>query len=295
MITAYIVHLLILFGVFAIAALALNLTLGWTGLINLGHIAFLAIGGYMSAILTTQYGWPMWGGIAVGMVCAALVGTLLALLSHSVKGDMLAIILLGFNFALYGFAMNWREFTRGPLGIPGIPRPEFFHTDIQYLFLIILFVCGTTYLVSLVTCSPFGRVLQALRDDELYARVLGKRVFRIKLYVFALSGALAALAGALEAHAIRFIDPKSFFLDSLVLVLSMIFVGGLATVRGTLVGALVMTFVPEIVNLFITSSSSTIGALRAMTFSVVLILVVLFKPKGLFGTVELPSSYAERD
>ncbi len=289
-----ITHLLVLFAIFGIAALALNLTLGWAGLINLGFMGLVAIGAYASAIVTTLHDWPMFAGVILGMILAAVASLLLGLLIRSMSGDTLAAVLLGFNFTVYSVGLNWTGLTRGPLGIPGILRPELIREDRFFLVLALALFALTLLIVQRITKSPFGRALGAIRDDELHARVLGKRSFRVKLITYVVSGAFAGLSGALLAHFVRFIDPASFFIPQLILVISMVLVGGLASSKGTFVGALIMTFVPEIVDLATTLPSATVGALRAIIFAAVLLLVVMFRPKGIFGTVELPS-YADRD
>ncbi|MSR85510.1 branched-chain amino acid ABC transporter permease [Candidatus Uhrbacteria bacterium] len=291
---ALLIHLLVLFAILGIAALALNLTLGWAGLINLGFMGLVSIGAYSTAILTTLHGWPMYLGVILGMIFAAIASLLLGLLIRTMSGDTLAAVLLGFNFTVYSVGLNWTSLTRGPLGIPGILRPELIREDRFFLILALVLFGLTLLIVQRITKSPFGRALGAIRDDELHARVLGKRAFRVKLITHVISGALAGLSGALLAHFIRFIDPASFFIPQLILVISMVFVGGLASTRGTVIGALIMTFVPEIVDIATNLPSATVGALRAIIFALILLMVVLFRPKGIFGTVELPS-YADRD
>ena len=288
------IHLLILFAIFGIAAYALNLTLGWAGLINLGFMGLISIGAYTSAILTTFYHWPMALGLVSAMIMSASAALLLGLLIRSLSGDALAVVLLGFNFTVYSIGLNWTGLTRGPLGIPGIFRPEFLHQDRFFLVFVAIIFALTILIMHRITKSSFGRVLGAIRDDELHARILGKRAFRVKLIAHLVSGAFAGLSGALLGHFLRFIDPASFFIPQLILTLSMVFVGGLASSKGTFVGALIMTFVPEIVDIATTLPSATVGALRAIIFALILLLVVMFRPKGIFGTVELPS-YADRD
>lgn len=295
MILGYLIHLLILLAVFAIAALALNLTIGWAGIINLGHLGFLAIGAYASAIVTTKYGASMFVGVLLGMILAAGAALLLSYLTKTVSGDALAVILLGFNFTILTITLNWTSLTRGSLGIPGIPRPELFRQDAAFFLLTGIIAVLVFLMVRKMIHSPFGRVLGALRDDELHARVLGKRTFRTKVIIFVISGAIAGLAGALQAHTIRFIDPNSFFLHQLVFLLSIVLVGGLASLPGTIIGAVIMTFLPELVDALFNIPSATVGALRGIIFSTLLLLVVIFRPKGVFGTVELPTAYAERD
>jgi len=293
-VSAYIIYLLTLWAIVSISALALNLTFGWGGLINLGHMGFVALGAYTSAVLTTEHHVAIGLGILAGVAVAAVAAAIVASITRTLQGDPLAIILFGFNFTVYAITINW-SVTRASLGIPGIPRPAWFATDMRFFLLTLAVLAVVTAGFAFVVRSPFGLALGAIRDDELHARVLGKRTFHVKLVTFVLSGALAGLAGALEAHFIRFINPQGFFLPQLVLVLSAIFVGGLASVRGSLVGAAVVTFLPEVVRNLFNLPDASIGAIRGMLFSVMLVLVVLYRPKGIFGKVELPFSYADRD
>lgn len=291
----YIVPLLILIVIFAIAALALNLTIGWTGIVNLGFVGLMAIGAYASAILTTEHGYSMWVGMLAALLAAGAAAFLLSLITKTLKGDTLAIVLLGFNLAVYSLALNWTELTRGSLGIPGIPRPEILADNFAYLgFSLIVFAMILLFALKFAS-SRYGRMLGAVRDDELHAAVLGKDTFRAKVTVFTISGAIGGLSGALIAHYVGFIDPASFFLHQLVLVLSIVFVGGLASVPGTLLGAALMILLPEAIRFIPGIPATSLGAVRGMVFSAILLVIVMYRPKGLLGTIELPSSYAEGD
>lgn len=292
---SYLIPLLILLVIFAIAALALNLTIGWAGIIHLGFVGVMAVGAYTSAVLTTTYDASMWLGLLAAMATAGIASFLLSLITKSLKGDTLAIVLLGFNLAIYSLALNWTDLTRGSLGIPGIPRPGILLGNTSYLGFCLIVFAGVLLLVLKVVQSPYGRVLGAIRDDELHTRILGKPVFKIKITIFTFAGALAGLSGALLAHYVRFIDPNSFFLHQLVLVLSIVFAGGLASVGGTLLGALLMILLPEVIRFIPGIPTAAVGAIRGMLFSIILLLIVLYRPKGLLGKVELPSSYAESD
>ncbi|MDO8625015.1 MAG: branched-chain amino acid ABC transporter permease, partial [Candidatus Diapherotrites archaeon] len=210
MIDAYFIHLLILIGIYLVLALSLQLAMGFSGLLNLGHMAFFAIGAYASALLALA-GFPYWVCILAAGVFAALAGALLSIPTNRLKGDYLALATLGFSFVVYAIALNWTDLTRGPLGIPGIPRPEFlgfvFSDNLAFLGLT-FFVCIATYLVlKRLTTSPFGTLLQGIRDHERAAQVLGHNTSRAKTLALATSAFFAGISGSLYAHYITFIDP----------------------------------------------------------------------------------------
>lgn len=289
MIEAYLIHLLILIGIYLILAISLQLALGFTGLLNLGHIAFFAIGAYTSALLAL-HGFPFLLAFVLAGIFAMLSGFLLAWPTNKLKGDYLALATLAFAFVIYALALNWTSLTRGPLGLPGIPRPVLFGLNFSSntSFLILTFIIALlSYLViKKITSSPFGKVLEAIRDDELAARVLGKPAFKIKSIALAISAFFAGIAGSLYAHYITFIDPSSFTLLQLIPVLAIVIIGGLASLKGTIIATIILVLLPEPLR-FIGFPSSIVGPARQMLYALILLLILIYKPKGFFGKVEL--------
>ena len=172
------------------------------------------------------------------------------------------------------------------LGIPGIPRLAAVQTPEQFLLLTILILLGVYGLVWKITRGPFGRVLGAVRDDELAAATLGKNVFKARVMAFSIAGALAGFGGGLFGMFFRFVDPGSFHFPMLISLLTIVYVGGLASLPGTLVGALVVTLLPEILR-FLPLPPEVVGALRQIIFSGLVLAVIVWRPKGIFGNVEL--------
>ena len=219
MFSAYLIHLLILIGIYLILAIALQLAVGFTGLLNIGHIAFYCIGAYISALLSLA-GVPWWICLILAGIGAMLFGFLLAIPTNKLKGDYLALATMGFSFVIYAIALNWTSLTRGPLGLPGIPKPSLFgfvfSDNLAFLILTIVIAAISYFIIRRIVKSPFGRVLEAVRDDELAAQVLGKNTFRMKSYALAISAFFAGIAGSLYAHYITFIDPSSFTLLQLI-------------------------------------------------------------------------------
>lgn len=289
MIEAYFIHLLILIGIYIILAISLQLAIGFTGLLNLGHIAFFAIGAYTAALLTLN-GVPFLIAFLLAGVLAMLSGFLLSFLTKKLKGDYFALATMAFTFVIYSIALNWTGLTRGPLGLPGIPRPSLFgisfSSNFSFLILTLIIVLISYFIIRKIVNSPFGKVLEAIRDDELATKVLGKNTFKMKSYALAISAFFAGIAGSLYAHYINYIDPSSFTLLQLIPVLIIVIVGGLASLKGTIVATIVLILLPELLR-FIGMPSAILGPMRQIIYALILILILIYKPKGFYGKVEL--------
>lgn len=289
MIENYLIHLGILISIYIILAESLNIAFGYTGLINLGHIAFFGMGAYTSTLLNMN-GVPWIASFLLAGVFSSLLGALVVIGISKLKGDYLAVATLGFNFVIYALMLNLTSVTRGPLGIVGIPRPEIFGVVIQsnlsYLLFsfIILVIC--LVLMYAIIRSPYGRLLEATRDDELGLRMLGKNTFKLKTQSMMISAFFAGLAGSLFAHYIAFIDPSAFVLTEIILVFTIVIVGGIASFRGSIIAAIFLILLPEALR-FIALPSSVLGPLRQILYALILLLVLLYKPQGLFGRVDI--------
>lgn len=286
---AYLLHLAILVGIYAILALSLQLALGYGGLLNIGHIAFYGIGAYTSALMSLA-GYPFWLCILSAGVLAGFFGFLLSVPTNKLKGDYLALSTLGFSFVVYAVLINWSSLTRGPLGIPGISRPEIFGLDfsnnVYFLVLVFVILAFTYFFIYRFISSPFGKVLEALRDDVLATRSLGKNTFKVKSIALATSAFFAGVAGSFFAHYITFIDPSSFIFAQIIPVLLIVMIGGLASMPGTLFAAVILVLLPEPLR-FIGFPSSIIGPARQVIYAAILLAILNYQPKGFFGKVEL--------
>lgn len=284
MVLPYFENLIILGSIFSILSVSLNLSMGYTGLLNLGHAAFFAIGAYTSALLALGLGVPFWLALVCAAIISALFGFLLGFPTLKLRGDYLALGTLGFAFIVEAVLKNWTEVTRGPLGLPGIPRPELlgfaFGLD-AYVVLSLAFLAVTVLAVHRVVNSPFGRVLKAVREDETAAQTLGKNVFRYKIIALTVSAFFAGIAGSLYAHYITFIDPTSFSFPVLILILSTVIIGGMASIRGSVAGAFLLILLPEPLR-FIGLPSSIVGAGRQIIYALLLLAILLRRPQGLF-------------
>lgn len=282
----YLIHILIISGIYIILTLSLNLILGYTGLSALGHIAFACVGAYTSSLLALNFGISPWIGILVGAVLASILGVIVGYPSLRLKGDYLALATFGLGIIVYSVAKNWISLTRGPLGLPGIPPFSVFGYEISnvwsYLVLVMIFVAITFVVIRNLTHSPFGRILQGIREDETAVMAMAKDVNTHKLIVFATGAFFAGIAGSLYAHYISFIDPSSFTVMESITVLLMVVFGGMGSLRGSFVGALVLIILPELLR-FLGMPSSVAAPLRQMIYGLLLIVLMILRPQGLFG------------
>lgn len=289
MIEAYLIHILVLVGIYIILAVSLNLALGYTGMLNLGHVAFFGIGAYTSALLT-KAGVHFLIAFPLAGLFVTIFGYLLVLATNKLKGDYLALATLSFSFVVYSLLLNLTFLTRGPLGVAGIAKPEFFGLRIlfpsQYLIFVVIIVTISVLIIHRIVKSPFGRLLQATRDDELGLKVLGKNTFKLKYKAMMISAFFAGIAGSLFAHYITYIEPNSFTLSELIFVLTIVIVGGLASLKGSVVSAFIIVMIPEALR-FLALPSSILGPMRQIVYAVILLCILLFRPRGLFGRVDL--------
>ncbi len=289
MIENYFIHLLIMIGIYIILTLSLNLALGYTGLINLAHIALFGIGAYTSTLLTNA-NVPFLLAFIIAGLFTSLFGYFLVFTTNKLKGDYLAMATLGFSFVVFSLMLNLTEITRGPLGIPGIKKPEFFgfiiESNYAYLIFVAIICILSILIITKIIKSPFGRLLQATRDDELGLRILGKNTFSLKCKALMISAFFAGIAGSLFAHYITFIDPTSFALNELILVLTLVIVGGIASIKGSIIAPFIIIFLTESLR-FLPLPSSFVGPLREIIYALALLLILYFKPRGIFGKVDI--------
>lgn len=286
----YLIHLAILFTIYAILGMSLNLVVGYTGLLSLTHAAFYGIGAYTTAILLTKTDAGFFGSVILGIIIAVTVSSLIGMVLSKFKGDYYTLGTFGFNTIIFVIFLNWQNLTRGPLGISGIPRPELFGinfaNNFNFLILALVFF-GLMYFVSqFIANSSLGRVLKAIREDETAIAVFGYNTLYFKLTIFVISAAMAAVAGSLFASYITFIDPSSFGLMESVFILAIIILGGLANLRGSILGALFLILLPEILR-FVGFPSDIAAQMQQVVYGVILILLMLYRPQGLLGEYKL--------
>lgn len=282
----YLVHILIIAGIYTILTLSLNLIVGYTGLAALGHMAFAAVGAYASSLLALNLGISPWIGLIIGAILASVLGAIVAYPSLRLKGDYLALATFGLGVIVYSISKNWVSLTRGPMGLPGIPSFSIFSYQISnvwsYLVLVLIFVLITYLAIRNITSSPFGRILKGIREDEIASQAMGKNVNKYKLIVFIVGAFFAGIAGSLYAHYISFIDPSSFTIMESITILLMVVFGGMGSLAGSFVGASALIILPEFLR-FLGMPSSVAAPLRQMIYGLLLVALMIWRPQGLMG------------
>lgn len=286
----YLLHVLIMINIYAVLALSLNLLVGYTGLLSLCHAAFYGLGAYISTLLMVELGLGFWPALFLAVLGTALLSFTISVPSLRLKGDYFVLASLGFQVIVFAVLYNWTDVTKGPYGIPGIPRPTLFGTTIGSLPAYFAFTLATalvcTGLLYLIGRSPFGRVLKAIREDELVASALGKNTPRFKITVFAIAAGFAAVPGVLFAGYMRYIDPTSFTILESVFILSIIIIGGTGNVRGPLVGAVFLVILPEALR-FLGMPDAVAANMRQIIYGLLIILIMRYRPQGLAGEYRL--------
>ncbi len=279
----YIITISIYCAIFSILALSLNLITGYMGITSIGHAAFFGIGAYTAAILSTRFHWSFLLTFIASAVVTSLFGVLLTIPTLRVRGRYLAIVTLGFGEITRMVELNWQSLTRGPMGIPNIPKMELlgtkFSTPISKYYVALLLLVLAVVLVDFITNSRVGRAITAIRDDDIAAGAMGINVFKHKVVVFSISAAIAGVAGAYYAHYTSFIDPNGFTFQQSILMLSMIIFGGMASIPGSILGAIALTTIPEMLRF--------LADFRQVIYGILLIVMLIYKPKGLLGGFNL--------
>jgi len=282
----YLLHIFVICGIYSILTLSLNLVVGYTGLVSLGHAAFFSIGAYISALLALNLGISPWIGLIAGACGAAVFGVVIGMPSLRLKGDYLALATFGAGMIVYSIAKNWVSLTRGPMGLPGIPGFSVFGFPLDstwlYLILVIVFTLVTVFVLQRLVSGAYGRVLRSIREDEIASETLGKYVAKYKLQVFVVGAFFAGIAGSLYAHYITFIDPSSFTVMESITILLMVIFGGMGSIKGSLVGAIMLVMFPEMLR-FLGMPSSIAAPTRQMIYGLLLVVFMIKRPQGLFG------------
>ncbi len=275
----YVLRILIMSGIFVMLTLSLNLVTGFTGQFCLGWAAFYGIGAYTSALLTMKAGLSFWLAMPLGGLMAALFGLLLGLPTMRLKEIYLAITTLGFGEIIRLIMLNWTDLTRGSMGLPGIPAPSILSYEISsnqaYYYFILALVLITVAAMRRLIDSRTGRALIAIREDELAAKSMGIDVTAYKMLAFAVGAFFAGLAGSFYAHYTSFIDPHTFSFTESIAILAMAVLGGLGSINGSILGAVILTVVPELLR--------GIAEYRLIVFGLIMMAVMLLRPQGIFG------------
>lgn len=291
-------------GILAILTVSLNLIVGYTGLLSVGHIGFFGIGAYAMAILTSEtayeqlrtdaiptYGWPFFAALPVSVIVAGVVALAVGAVLNRFRDDIFVLVSFGFAIISFNIFVSFRGLTRGSFGIHDIPRPEIWgwmlNGDLEFLVFVLALLALVVLVCWFVVTSSFGRVLTAIREDEQAIEVFGYQATHYKLAVWVISAMMAGLAGGLFASWTRFIDPNSFILLESILLVCVVILGGLATIWGSLLGAMAFVLLEEGMRFLPFIPSVYVGQGRMVVLGVLLVLLMLFRPQGLVGKYKL--------
>jgi len=274
--------------IYSIAALGIMLLAGFTGLFSLGHAAFLGVGAYTQSVLTNA-GVPFPFALAGAGALSAAVGWVVGLPALRVKGIYLGMATLSFGFIVEEVLARWESVTGGNAGIH-IKKPDVFgwvlETEIEFYFLCLVITVVSTLGILNLLRAPTGRAFVAIRDSEISAQSMGIHLARYKTLSFAISAALAGVAGALYAHKLQFISPDQFNILQSIDLLLMIVIGGLGSVHGAFLGAIFLITMPQLISMVKDYLPAVVGqapGLQGLVYGLVLIAFVLFEPMGLYG------------
>jgi ABC-type branched-subunit amino acid transport system ATPase component/ABC-type branched-subunit amino acid transport system permease subunit len=278
---AYHLHVAIMAGIFTILALSLNLLLGYTGQLSLGHAAFFGIGAYTSALLALRLEWPFWVGLPAAALAAGLAGWAIGRLALKVRGAYFVLVTISFAGVISLVSVNWMELTNGPLGLPGVPAPSLagvsFRTKSAYYYLVLVAAASAYLLCRRLVRSRLGRAFLALRENEPLAESVGIDPTRTLVLAAVVSAAMAGVAGSLYAHYTRFVSPEVFLFSYTVTMVIMVVAGGKGTLAGPVVGAVLFTVLPEALR------EAVAWQWQMLAYGIVLVLLVFFLPRGIVG------------
>jgi branched-chain amino acid transport system permease protein len=282
----YVLHILTMMSIYVILGLSVNLIVGFGGKLSLCHAAFYGVGAYAYSLMVMEAGYSFWVALPFSVVFTGSLAFGIGIVALRMAGDFFALATLGFQTIVFVILYNCVSLTKGPYGIAGIPRPNLVfltENDAIGMFLLAMIAAAIVLLLCLrLASSPFGRALQAVRDDAIAAQSIGKTPLYFTLVAFTLGGAFAAVAGSLFAVYASYIDPTSFTLDESVFVICVVIIGGAGTTRGPIIGAVLLVILPELLR-FIGLPDAIAANIRQIIYGLLLILMMQFRPQGIAG------------
>ncbi len=289
----YITFVAAVCGVSVIGALGLNILTGYTGLISLGHAAFMGIGAYTAAALANKAGFPFLAALPLAGLLAAATGAVVGIPTLRLRGLYLVVTTLAFEFIVEHIIYHWESMTQSDRGI-SLPTPDLFgytlDTYESFYYVVLVLAVATALFTKNLAMSRTGRAWVAIRDRDIAAEIIGVHLAKYKILAFVVSSFIAGMAGALYAYLLGLIGPDHFTFNQSVLYIAMIIVGGMGTVMGSIIGAVFMVLLPEVINAISSPIASAypilsprIGAVSVIVYGLVIILFLLFEPNGLYG------------
>ena len=282
----YLLHILVMLEIYILLALSANQKVGLSGLLSLAQAVFYGIGAYAAAITITKFGFSYWLALPAAMLACILAALVFSYIAGKVRDLYFSLATLALQIIFFSVAYNWIPVTNGAYGISGISNPEFFGIKISSPGSFALFG-GVWVLVVILFYSrflktPISRLIQATRDDQIAILSLGKNPKYYKRISIMLSSVIAGIAGTLYATYTTYIDPTSFTLDESILILSIVLIGGAGRIIGPVTGAFIYILLPELLK-FLQMPDGIAANMRMILFGLLLVLIVRFRPKGIFG------------
>lgn len=283
-VSPYIMYIINLILIYALLALGLDLIVGYTGQVSVGHGAFFGIGAYVAAIMAKKLGFTIWLTLPFSIIVTAIVGFIIGFIGLKLIEEYLVMATLAFGTIIWLVFLNWTDLTGGPMGIAGISAPptiklgsfEFPFTQYHdYYPLLLIFVYVAILITRLLINSGFGRACTAIRDDELAAQAMGIPVFKTKVTMFTISSAFCGAAGALYAHFLHVVSPETFAFGMSVTILTMVMIGGQGSIAGAIIGAVILTVSSEALR--------ETPELRMLIYGLLIVIMIMFFPKGIMG------------
>lgn len=279
----YLLHIIIMILLYVMLSQSLTLTAGYSGLISLAHAGFYGIGAYTSALLSVHFGFSFLATLPIAMLVSGIIAVVVSTIALRTVDDYFIIITLGIQVVAFSVMNNWMKVTNGPLGILGIPAISIFgfefSSKISFLLLTLVLTVIVFYILRNIAKSPFGRILIALSEDEIFTKSLGKKVYFAKVASFTIGAMFAAIPGVLYAHYISYIDPTSFTVDESIFILSIVIIGGMRNLWGVAIAAAVLVILPEALR-FIGMPSNIAANMRQIIYGLALVVMMFKYSKG---------------
>ena len=283
---AYLINLAVLVAINAILAVTLNFVLGYAGIFSMAHAVFFGIGAYAAAVVAVKLGGGFLLATGAGMAVALLISLALALPALRVRGEYFVAASLGLQMFAVTIFSQWKSVTGGIGGITNIPPARLpgivIDSPERYLVLALACLALVLWIVRRLVNSSFGRSLKAIRDDEVAASAFGKNVAAIKTIAVGVSSALAAVAGSLYAFYVSFVNTESFTLDTSVVLMAMVIIGGAATLWGPVLGTVLLMLLPAALSYLPGLPPTEIGAIQQIVYGLAMVLLMIFRPGGLW-------------
>ena len=284
----YIFHILIVLNIYFILSSATNLLIGYTNLVSMGQAGFYAIGAYITALCLIHFNLGIIPTLIIVVIVNSTVSLFISYASIRLKGDFFTLATIGFQLIVFSILYNWISITKGPYGISGIPAPKVLgafkiESIVGFLILSTILSILTIGLISIFVKSPFGRLMKAMREDEISISSLGRNPSNIKTITFFITSGLIGFASFIYATYITFIDPTTFNLDESLFILSSVLIGGSGNLKGPIVGVLFVVLLPEILR-FLDIPSDIAAPLKQVIYGLSILIIMRVKPQGLAGS-----------